>query len=577
MAENHQTARFAPVRYTVSFQDARTHYVSVQALLPTGGKAEIEAFLPVWTPGSYLIREYSRHLESVSATSADGTPLPSSKTRKNRWRVEPGGSSEIRLSYRVYCREMSVRTNWVEGSFAFLNGAPTFLTLPELRDQPHEIQLNLPPDWSTSVTGLTGCGAPHCYRAESYDALVDSPILCGNPALYTFNLDGVLHVLANEGEHGVWDGPRAAADAETLVRQHSSLFGPLPYARYAFLNLLVEARGGLEHRNSMCVMTSRWATRTRRAYHGWLHLVAHEFFHVWNVKRLRPVELGPFDYENENYTRSLWVAEGITDYYGPLMVRRAGLSTADEYLDSLSDTIRSLQSTPGRFMQSLEQSSWDAWIKLYRPDENSGNTTISYYTKGAVVAWLLDARIRRASGGARSLDDLMRAALVRYSGAAGFTSEEFKSLAADVAGAPLDDFFRRTVESTDELDYSEALNWFGLRFRNENRSGPTLGCEVRVDAGRLLIAKVPRDTPAFEAGLNVDDEVIAIDDFRIRADQLAQRLENYKPGDTVAVLVARRDVLRKFGVVLGREPSRAQLEIDPCAQHDHLTGWLNGD
>ncbi|HWF11505.1 MAG TPA: PDZ domain-containing protein [Bryobacteraceae bacterium] len=578
MAENHQTAPFdPPVRYIVRFDDASNHYLSVEAVLPAGGPSEIDVFLPVWTPGSYLIREYSRHIEAMAASRTDGSPLRIWKTRKNRWRIESAGAPEIRLIYRVYCREMSVRTNWVEDSFAFVNGASTFVTLVESPGRAHEVQLELPPHWPRSITGLQACGGAHRYRAQNYDILVDSPILCGDPATWSFEVNGIPHVLADEGEHGVWDGPRSAADAERIVRQHMALFGALPYERYVFLNLLVEARGGLEHRNSMCLMASRWSTRTRHAYLGWLHLVSHEFFHVWNVKRLHPVELGPFDYENENYTRSLWVAEGITDYYGPLAVRRAGLSTVDEYLDALSDTIRALDATPGRLEQSLEQSSWDAWIKLYRPDENSVNTTISYYTKGAVVAWLLDVRIRSATGGAKSLDDLMRAALARFCGGSGFTAEEFKSLAASIAGTPLDDFFRHTVESTEDLDYSVALDCFGLRFEHECKTAATLDCETRVDHGRVIVSKVRRGTPAFRAGLNVDDEIVAIQGFRVRADQLGQRLENYQPGDTIPILIARRERLRTIDLTLGIEPVRRRLAIRPDAteaQKRNLAGWL---
>ncbi len=368
MVENHQAARFhPPVRYTVRFRDARNHYVSVEASLPAEGQAEVEIFLPVWTPGSYLVREYSRNLEGVSVADPAGKPLRFSKSRKNRWRVETGGAPEIRFSYRVYCREMSVRTNWVEDSFALLNGAPTFVTLPECLARPHELRLELPPEWKRAITGLPEApdGEAHHYLAEDYDTLVDSPILCGNPLVHEFQVDGIPHFLANEGEHGVWDSADARpTDAKKLVRRHRELWGSLPYKKYVFLNLLTEASGGLEHRNSACLMTSRWATRTRKGYLGWLNLVSHEFFHVWNIKRLRPVELGPFDYENENYTRNLWIAEGITEYYGPLTACRAGLSTTEEYLAALSDLIQSLQSTPGRLVQSAEQASWDAWIKL---------------------------------------------------------------------------------------------------------------------------------------------------------------------------------------------------------------------
>ena len=348
----------------------------------------------------------------------------------------------------------------------------------------------------------------------------------------------------------------------------------LPYSKYVFLNLLTEIGGGLEHRNSVCMMTSRWATRTRRGYLSWLDLVvSHEYFHVWNVKRLRPVELGPFDYETENPTRSLWVAEGITDYYAPLILRRAGLSETKEYLGtetppapaSLSTVIATLQSTPGRLLQSAEQSSFDAWIKLYRPDENSANTTISYYTKGAVAAWLLDARIRRSTDGAKSLDDLMRLALGKFSGETGFTTAEFKALAETVAGVPLAEFFRHTVESTDELDYTEALDWFGLGFKHEKPAAASLGVDTKIDNGRLSIKSISSQSPASDSGLSVDDEIIAIDDFRVRPDQLTQRLENYKPGDRVTILVSRRDQLIRIPLEICEEPAKWQVEIRPDA------------
>ena len=230
-------------------------------------------------------------------------------------------------------------------------------------------------------------------------------------------------------------------------------------------------------------------------------------------------------------------------------------------------------------MQSAEQASWDAWIKLYRPDENSVNTTISYYTKGAVVGWLLDARIRRETGGAKSLDDLMRLAHERFSSERGFTTEQFKALAAEVAGAPLDDFFRRTVESTEELDYAEALDWFGLRFKDPEASmtGAVMGCATRVDHGRLMVTRVPRETPAAKAGLNVDDEILAIDDFRLRPDHISQRLETYRPGDRVSILVARRDVLMRLALTLESEPARWGLEIRAQAtdaQKQNVANWL---
>lgn len=572
MVENHQPARFhPPVRYSLQFPNPATHYVTVEARFPAD-QSQIEVFLPVWTPGSYLIREFARNIEPISATGR------LYKTAKNRWTIETGAAPEVVFTYRIYCHEMSVRTNWVEDSFALLNGAATFVTRANALDIPHEVRFELPPSWKTIATALPQTG-PDCYRAEDYDTLVDSPVLCGNPALYRFDIDAIPHTLANEGEHRVWDGPQSAADTEKLVRWYRAFWGSLPYDRYVFLNLLTEASGGLEHRNSTCLMASRWSTRTRKSYLNWLNLVSHEFFHVWNAKRLRPVELGPFDYEHENYSRSLWIAEGITAYYTPLAVRRAGLSTTDEFLSTLSEEIQTLQSTPGRLTQSLEQSSFDAWIKLYRPDENSANSSISYYTKGAVVGWLLDARIREETGGKKSLDDVMRTAFARFSGDRGFTTGEFRILASEIAGAPLDEFFRRAVQSAEELDYEPPLDWFGLRFKEPGTSSApaAIGCATRVDHGRLIVTKVPRGTPAAVSGISVDDEILAIDQFRVRPDQLSKRLENYKPGAGVSILLARRDVLIQVDLTLGEEPRRWTLEINPHAtetQQRNLAAWL---
>src|SRR5215208_7006579 len=406
-----------PVRYTVSFPAPHTHYMEVTATVPTGGRPDVELMMAVWTPGSYLVREYERNVENVTATSTSGSALRVEKADKNRWRVASGGAPAITVHYRVYAHEMSVRTNWVEASFALINGAPTFLTVADMTPRPHEVILNPAAGWRRSMTGLPAlAGGEHRYRAPDFDTLVDSPILLGNPAVYEFTVDGKPHYLVNEGEAGVFDGARAAKDLEAIVREYRRMWGFLPYEKYVFLNMITEAGGGLEHKNSTTLMTNRWATRTRRAYLSWLQLASHEYFHAWNVKRLRPAELGPFDYENENITRSLWVAEGFTDYYADLQVVRAGLQTREEYLDDLSSTIELLQTTPGRLVQSAEMASFDAWIKYYRPDENSNNTSISYYTKGTVIAFLLDAKIRKATNGSRSLDDVMRAAYQKFSG-----------------------------------------------------------------------------------------------------------------------------------------------------------------
>jgi predicted metalloprotease with PDZ domain len=577
-----------PIRYLLQFPAPQTHYIDVEARIPARGVSDVDLKMAVWTPGSYLVREYARQLEELSATGENGQALDFVKVRKNRWRISTGGAAEIRITYRVYSRAMTVQGNWVDGSFALINGAATFLTLAEQGPRPHELRLILPPGWRTSVTGLPAAPGqrPHHYRAADFDTLVDSPIYAGNPSLYEFQVDGIPHVLVNEGEGGLWDGPRSARDVEAIVRTQKAFWGLLPYEKYVFFNLLTESGGGLEHKNSTVLMASRWATRTRSGYLSWLNLVSHEFFHTWNVKRLRPVELGPFDYENEVYTPSLWVAEGITSYYDRLLVRRAGLCSVEEYLagdppapgaegEKSTGDIERLQTTPGRLVQPLESSSFDAWIKFYRRDENTPNTGISYYVKGAVVAFLLDSKIRRATGGQKSLDDVMRLAYARYSGTLGFTPEQFQALAQEIARLDLSSWFAKVLRTTEELDYSDALDWFGLRFakdekkKNNAANKPPkgwLGLVTKNEEGRFVITQVKRGTPGYDAGFNVGDEILAIGDDRVTSDQWSRRMECFRPGEKVSILIARRERLRRIEATFGTEPLREWgLEPHPDA------------
>jgi predicted metalloprotease with PDZ domain len=605
-----------PVHHALSFADAARQHVHVESLFPAEGAAELELAMAVWTPGSYLVREFARHVEGLSAASADGAPLPVEKVRKNRWLVATRGAGEVIVRYRLYAGEMSVQGNWVDSDFASLNGAPTFLTpardLEERRARPHLVRLDLPAGWSRSLSGMPlHEGRENHYAASSFDVLVDSPILAGSPAVYEFEVGGKKHVLAHQGEGGVWDGARSAADVRKIVETTHRFWGDVPYDRYVFLNVIAEGRGGLEHLNSTLMMTSRWAARVPKEYRRWLGLVSHELFHTWNVKRLRPAGLGPFDYEKEVPTKSLWIAEGLTSYYDDLLLARAGLLTEKQYLAALSKQIETLQTTPGREIHPLEMTSWDAWIKFYRPDENSANSTISYYTKGAVVGFLLDAEIRAASESTRSLDDVMRRAYALYSGERGYTPEEFRAVVSEVAAKDLSTWLHHAVATTEELRFDAALAFYGLRFKDPDARGKGasedaeddgakdggdgedaeesedpprkkawLGIVTRNDGGRLHLAEVRRDGPGWAHGLNAGDEVLAIDGYRLRADGWEKRLEQYQPGDQVTVLVARRDRLLSIPVVFGEEPpKRWRLEARPEATESEKKRraiWLLG-
>lgn len=589
-----------PISYTVRFPAPQTHYAEVEARFPTAGASAVELMMPVWIPGSYLIREYSRHVEGIAARTPGGADLRIEKTAKNRWRVESGGGPQVIVTYRLYCRELTVRTNFVDSSFALLNGPATFLTLAgETAPRPHEVEVMPPAAWKVVVSPLEPMsGSPagtFRFRAADFDLLVDSPLYAGNARLHDFTVAGRPHTFLNEGEQdegSPWDGGRAARDVETITRQLAAFWGHAPYPRYVLFNLLSGGGGGgLEHRDSTVLMVNRYAMRTRDTYVDWLSLVSHEVFHAWNGKRLRPVELGPFDYEREVYTPNLWQVEGMTSYYDDLLVHRAGLSSREEYLKRLSRGIEAVEGSAGRKVQTLEEASFDAWVKYYRRDENFGNTGVNYYAQGAVASFLLDAEIRRASAGKASLDDALRALYAGHSGERGFTLDELEAAFSQAAGKDLAPFLGRLLRSTDDIPYENALAWYGLRFTGNTEDRPKtdtplsdkvawLGIETDDQEGRLFVTQVPRRTPGHEAGINVGDEILAIGDYRVPPSGLTERLKAYRPGETAALLVSRRDRLQRIPVTFGEKPAgRGRLEVDPKAtpeQKARLEAWLKG-
>lgn len=451
-----------PIRYTLRFPDPQTHRIEVEAIYPTEGKKSVTLKMAVWT--AYVVREYSQHVDELS------TPLGATKVQKNRWEVQTGGQPSVTVRYRLFTHSMHVQDDYTDANFALINGQPTFLTLADGPPRAHEVKVELPPSWKTTVSPMKQLGQ-HRYVAADYEELVDSPLIAGNPAVHEFTVDGKIHRLVNVGEKGKWDAVKSTADLAKIVAAQRDIWGALPYTEYTFFNILSGKGGGMEHASSTVMMASENATHRRDTYLRWLGLASHELFHAWNVKRLRPREITPGEYEVEQYTPSLGIAEGFTSYYGLLSMRRAGVMSESEFFDELSRTVEALQHSDGRKVQSLADSSFDTWIKFYRPNENSSRTTVSYYIKGAVVGFLLDARIRHLSNNQRSLDTVMREALKRYPRERGYTLAEFQELTE----VDLKPWFY----STAELDYREAEQWLGLaisgsgkvepRGKNENR------------------------------------------------------------------------------------------------------------
>lgn len=562
----------ARTSYRIVLGDLKAHLVDVEARFAgvAAHGATLDLRMAAWTPGSYLVRDYARHVQDLTAADEAGRPLEARKVDKATWRVTRGEARDVVVRYRVYAWELTVRTNHVDDTHAFLNGAPTYLWLEERRGEPAEVAVEAPPGWRV-VTGLRG--DPARLEAADLDELIDSPIHAGpGPVLETTAAGKPLAIAL----WGRVDGTGAAtleqltADTRALVEAYAALFGGLPYDRYAFLLMLAPgAYGGLEHRRSSALLSSPYTFATRKKYEELLELVSHEYFHLWNVKRIRPRTLGPFAYDRENYTRSLWVMEGVTSYYDRYTLRRAGLQPAKRYLEKLAEEWGKLQAVPGRAKQSLEESSFDAWVKLYRPDENTPNSTVSYYLKGGLAALCLDLEIRRRTAGRRSLDDVMRR-LWREHGERdrGFEDADVQGEMERAVELDLGAFFDRTVRGREDPDLAGALASAGLVLKGswdkwppdgggaggaEGRP-PWLGVTTRAGDGRLWVATTLAGGPGERAGLYAGDELVAFDGFRIDERGLPDRLAARRPGDVVRVTVFRRDELRDVELTLGERP-----------------------
>jgi predicted metalloprotease with PDZ domain len=485
-ASNRQQANAriaAPVVYTITIADPDTHFADLTIDLPTDRQAWVDLVMARWSPGFYRIEEYAAQVQALTAQTTEGVSLIVEQPAPHRWRIHTNTAPQIRVSYRLVCTGTTVTTNWIGAEFAILNGPATFLRLAGEVRRPYEVTIVLPMVWSEVWTGLVQISHAqpnqYSYFAEDFDTLVDAPIMIGTPSVYPFEVDGRQHALVTIGDQADWDGQQAASDLAHVVRAHGRFWNGLPYERYLFLIVFREGGGGLEHGNSTLITAAPSRMRTSEGYPAWLSLATHEFFHAFNVKRLRPVELGPFDYEDPPQIVSLWIAEGLTCYYTDLLLCRAGLRSPAWLLESLSKTIAQLQAAPGRLVQTLEQSSYEVWNNSLS-GINPADTTVSYYTKGHVVGFLLDAHIRRMTDGAWSLDDVMRLAYARHGAARGYTPNQFQATAEEVAGTSLDGWFARAIASTAELDYAEALAWFGLRFAAANSPEATMAWILEV-------------------------------------------------------------------------------------------------
>jgi len=568
------------LRYTVAMPQPTNHCFEVTAEIASGVGESIDLVMPVWTPGSYMVREYSRHIQRLTAEDNNGQRLTCRKIAKNHWQIANPDNTCVTVRYRLYANDLTVRTNHLDNTHGYFNGAATFFYIPEYLQDPIDITIALPdPAW-TIATALPQV-AEHCFRAKDFDTLVDSPFEIGLHTQLTFEVLGKPHELVIWGKGNLEPQP-LIADMTRIIEAEATLFGGLPYDRYLFILHLTNGYGGLEHRDSTSLVFSRNGFKKRDHYENFLSLVAHEFFHLWNVKRIRPKALEVFDYEAENYTPSLWFSEGATSFYDGVIPLRAGIYDAKTYLKNFSKSITRYLTTIGRTVQPLTESSFDAWIKLYRPDANSSNSQMSYYLKGEMVTFLLDLSIRKRHQNTRSMDQVMQSLWENFGQSEiGFTPEDLKATIEAVADFDLTDFFERYLDGLDDLPFQAILTDFGLRLDSNLETGklaPYFGVRSMMEQGRTLIKTVATGSPAELAGLDAGDELVAIDGLRTSVDLLNERLQASQPGDRLEVMFFHQDELLQTQVTL-TDPQPSQFTLvalpHPTSQQSSLfEGWL---
>nr|WP_226904931.1 PDZ domain-containing protein [Pedobacter schmidteae] len=572
------------IGFEVSFIEPQAHYAEVEMTLSGLVKDYVDVKMPVWAPGSYLVREFSKSVEGFAAT-ANGKTLKHEKVRKNAWRIYTTRANTVKIKYRVYAFEVSVRTSFIDETHAFLSSTGIFMYPDGLLKTPSTVKIIPHKSWNKVSTGLEPvAGKPFTYTASDFDILFDSPIEVGNQDVFEFTASGVKHEVAMYGG-GNYDREKLKVDMAKIVEQGTVIYGENPNKAYTFIvHNFTQGSGGLEHLNSCVLGASRNGYTSKEGYKGFLDLVAHEYYHLWNVKRMRPIALGPFDYENENYTTNLWVAEGFTAYYENKLMLRSGFLTDKEFVDQLVTAVSNVSNIPGAQVQSVAEASFDAWIKLYRPNENSNNTTVSYYAKGEVVGILMDIAIAHATKGAKSLDDVMKAMYLQNKAQKrGYTDAEFKAMVEKVSGQDFTDFWAKYINGTQLPEYKKYFGYAGIKVTNEleGKSTPYLGVTSKKTEGRMFISAVLRNSAAWVDGLNVNDELISIDGTPIEAAvERMPAITGKKVGDVVVIKVARDGALKDIKVTLKNYPGIKLVgEIDGQAtdlQKKVFERWSQG-
>jgi predicted metalloprotease with PDZ domain len=560
------------VSYKLEMPDPQKHYYYVTMTVDGWKKNTLDVKMPVWAPGSYLIREFAKGVDYVKASAA-GNPLGVAKTDKSTWQIKTDGKSKIEIKYNVYAFETSVRTSFLDASHGFVTGTSVFMYIPELKQIPGTVEI-LPGNFTKISTPLKSISATS-FSYSNIDEFYDSPIEIGNHTEFEFNAAGCKHRVAMYGE-GNYDAERLKTDMARIVEEETKVWGENPNKEYLFIihNLTVGS-GGLEHTSSTVLDVSR-STYAGNGYFGFLSIVAHEYFHLWNVKRLRPSGLWPYDYDKENYTDLLWISEGFTSYYDELILRRCGFYDEGGYIRTLNSNLASVENTPGSKVQSAAESSYDAWIKGYRPNENSNNRCISYYPKGSMIAALLDIEIIAATNGKMKLDDLLRNLYNDFykTKKTGFTFGDFKTYTENICGKKMDDFFNSLVLTASDVDYTKYLKKVGYSWvANPKGNESWLGANTKDVGGKCMVSSVVDGSCAHQYGINVNDEIIALNGARVDNSNFLRAISTYQVGQLVNILISRDNLIQTVKVTLDKSFMKDYLIAPETSLSDEAKAW----
>jgi predicted metalloprotease with PDZ domain len=582
------------IHYTIRPHDLALHLFEVTLTVSHPDPEGQVLSLPAWIPGSYMIREFARHIVQIRA-EADGRKVRLTKLDKHSWRAARC-KGELNITYQVYAWDLSVRAAHLDQTHGFFNGTSVFLQVDGKELLPHVVDIQ-PPEGEAYAGWRVATSLPELkarrhrfgtYIAQDYDELIDHPVEMGEFSLITFEAHGVPHEMAITGRVPNLDTERLANDLKKICEHQIALFEPrtkrAPMSRYVFLTLAVgDGYGGLEHRASTALLCARsdlpvqGQAALSDGYRSFLGLCSHEYFHTWNVKRIKPAAFAPYDLAQESYTPLLWLFEGFTSYYDDLTLVRTGLIDHSAYLGLLTKTINAVNKGSGRLKQSVAESSFDAWTKYYRQDENSPNAIVSYYQKGSLVALWFDLLIRARTRGKRSLDDVMRALWRRYGRdfyqaghGVGVSDADVEALFDEATGLSLKSVFDHAVRGTKDLPLAEAFAAFAIQLQDRPRKGvPSMGVRTRKEGADCKLASVYEGGAAHRAGLSAGDTLVALDDLRITASNLDTLLARYSIGDVVVVHAFRRDELMQFEIIL---QSDAAPQVKLVMQDKPVTG-----